>query len=60
MAASFPLPASAAVRPMTVIVWILPLGAAVVLSRTLPRWARLLGGLWNGSGHRLLMTPRES
>ncbi len=27
-------------------VWILPMGAAVVLGRTLPRWVRLLGGTW--------------
>ena len=27
-------------------VWILPLGAAVVLRRSLPRWVRILGGAW--------------
>ena len=27
-------------------VWILPLGAAVVLGRNLPRWVRVLGGAW--------------
>jgi alpha-1,2-mannosyltransferase len=27
-------------------VWILPMGAAVLLRRTLPRWVRLLGGCW--------------
>lgn len=27
-------------------VWVLPLGAAVLLRRTLPRWVRLLGGCW--------------
>ena len=27
-------------------VWILPMGAAVVLSRGLPRWARVVAGFW--------------
>ncbi|HEU5484592.1 MAG TPA: glycosyltransferase family 87 protein [Microlunatus sp.] len=27
-------------------VWILPMGAAVVLGRTLPTWVRVLGGSW--------------
>jgi alpha-1,2-mannosyltransferase len=27
-------------------VWVLPMGAAVLLRRTLPRWVRLLGGCW--------------
>jgi alpha-1,2-mannosyltransferase len=27
-------------------VWILPLGAVVVLRRSLPRWVRVLGGIW--------------
>lgn len=27
-------------------VWILPMAAAVVLGRSLPRWVRLLGGCW--------------
>ena len=27
-------------------VWVLPLGAAVLLRRTLPRWVRLVGGCW--------------
>lgn len=27
-------------------VWVLPLGAAVLLRRTLPRWVRWLGGCW--------------
>lgn len=27
-------------------VWILPMAAAVVLGRTLPRWVRILGGSW--------------
>ena len=29
-------------------VWILPMGAAVLLGRGLPRWVRILGGAWVG------------